>query len=80
MKTVNIYGEHIEGQEIEYLDRPYKNIIIVEDEKGEKHVIHKDSLDKNNKRSISRANVAFDLKGCQAHGRKGPVRSWKRRK
>ena len=28
MHIANIYGESIVGEEIEYLDQPYKNIII----------------------------------------------------
>ena len=75
MHTVNIYGEFIVGEEIEYLDQPYKNIIIVEDSNGDKHVIHRDTIDRNRKRKPSRAGVRFDLLGCQAHGRKELQRS-----
>ena len=78
MHTVNIYGESIVGEEIEYLDQPYKNIIIVEDSNGDKHVIHRDTIDRNRKRKPSRAGVRFDLLACQANGRKGPIRKWRR--
>ena len=78
MHTVNIYGESIVGEEIEYLDQPYKNIIIVEDSNGDKHVIHRDTIDRNRKRKPSRAGVRFDLLGCQTNGRKGPIRKWRR--
>ncbi|WP_270329350.1 hypothetical protein [Enterococcus malodoratus] len=61
MHTVNIYGESIVGEEIEYLDQPYKNIIIVEDSNGDKHVIHRETIDRNRKRKPSRAGVRFDL-------------------
>ncbi|MDT2395118.1 hypothetical protein [Enterococcus avium] len=49
MHIANIYGESIVGEEIEYLDQPYKNIIIVEDSNGDKHVVHKDTIDRNRK-------------------------------
>ena len=75
MHTVNIYGESIVGEEIEYLDQPYKNIIIVEDSNGDKHVIHRDTIDRNRKRKPSRAGVRFDLLGCQTYGRKELQRS-----
>ena len=63
MHIANIYGESIVGEEIEYLDQPYKNIIIVEDSNGDKHVVHKDTIDRNRKRKPSRAGVRFDLLG-----------------
>ena len=78
MKTINIFGEYIEGEEVEYPDQPYKNIIIVEDRKGDKHVVHRDTVDVKHKRTRSRAGVRFDLLACQANGRKGPVRKWRR--
>lgn len=78
MHVANIYGESIVGEEIEYLDQPYKNIIIVEDSNGDKHVIHRDTIDRNRKRKPSRAGVRFDLLACQANGRKGPIRKWRR--
>lgn len=78
MKTINIYGEYIEGEEIEYLDQPFKNIIIVEDQNGEKHVVHRETVDAKHKRTRSRAGVRFDLLACQANGRKGPTRKWRR--
>ncbi len=78
MHIANIYGESIVGEEIEYLDQPYKNIIIVEDSNGDKHVVHKDTIDRNRKRKPSRAGVRFDLLACQANGRKGPIRKWRR--
>ena len=78
MHIANIYGESIVGEEIEYLDQPYKNIIIVEDHKGDKHVVHRDTVDVNHRRTRSRAGVRFDLLACQANGRKGPVRKWRR--
>lgn len=78
MHIANIYGEYIEGKEIEYPDQPYKNIIIVEDNKGDKHVVHRDTVDVKHKRTRSRAGVKFDLLACQANGRKGPVRKWRR--
>ncbi|MDT2677295.1 hypothetical protein P7D92_10050 [Enterococcus dongliensis] len=78
MKTINIFGEYIEGEEVEYTDQPYKNIIIVEDNKGDKHVVHRDTVDVKHKRTRSRAGVRFDLLACQANGRKGPIRKWRR--
>lgn len=78
MHIANIYGEYIEGEEIEYPDQPYKNIIIVEDRKGDKHVVHRDTVDVKHKRTRSRAGVRFDLLACQANGRKGPIRKWRR--
>lgn len=78
MKTINIYGEYIEGEEIEYLDQPFKNIIIVEDQNGDKHVVHKETVDPKHKRAASRAGVKFDLLACQANGRKGPMRRWRK--
>lgn len=78
MKTINIFGEYIEGEEVEYTDQPYKNIIIVEDNKGDKHVVHRDTVDVKHKRTRSRAGVRLDLLACQANGRKGPIRKWRR--
>lgn len=78
MKTINIFGEYVEGEEIEYPDRMYKNIIIIEDAKGDRHVVHRDTVDVNHTRTRSRAGVRFDLLACQANGRKGPVRKWRR--
>ncbi|MDT2613832.1 hypothetical protein [Enterococcus dongliensis] len=78
MHIANIYGEYVEGEEIEYPDQPYKNIIIVEDNKGDKHVVHRDTVDVKHKRTRSRAGVRFDLLACQANGRKGPIRKWRR--
>ncbi|MDT2675079.1 hypothetical protein [Enterococcus dongliensis] len=78
MKTINIFGEYVEGKEVEYTDQPYKNIIIVEDRKGDTHVVHRDTVDVKHKRTRSRAGVKFDLLACQANGRKGPVRKWRR--
>ena len=78
MHIANIFGEYIEGEEIEYPDQPYKNIIIVEDHKGDKHVVHRDTVDVNHRRTRSRAGVRFDLLACQANGRKGPIRKWRR--
>ncbi len=78
MHIANIFGEYIEGEEVEYTDQPYKNIIIVEDRKGDKHVVHRDTVDEKHKRTKSRAGVRFDLLACQANGRKGPIRKWRR--
>ncbi len=75
MHIANIYGESIVGEEIEYLDQPYKNIIIVEDSNGDKHVVHRETLDPDFKRKPNRAGVRFDLLGCQTHGRKKLQRS-----
>lgn len=78
MKTINIYGEYIEGEEVEYLDQPLKNVLIVEDENGVRHVVHKETVNPNHKRTPSRAGVKFDLLACQANGRKGTLRKWRR--
>ena len=80
MKTVNIYGEAVEGEEIEYKGEPPKNGIIIEDSNKERHYIHKATLDHNFQRSKSRANVSFDLLGCQANGRSKINRIWRRRR
>lgn len=74
MHVANIFGESIVGEEVEYTDQPYKNIIIVEDHKGDTHVVHRDTVDEKHKRTKSRAGVRFDLLACQANGRKGPIR------
>ena len=78
MKTINIFGEYIEGEEVEYTDQPPKNVIIVEDGSGVRHMVHRETLDPDFKRKPSRAGVRFDLLGCQAHGRKGTLRKWRR--
>lgn len=78
MKTINIYGEYIEGEEVEYTDQPPKNVIIVEDGSGVRHMVHRETLDPDFKRKPSRAGVRFDLLGCQAHGRKGTLRKWRK--
>ena len=78
MKTINIFGEYIEGEEVEYTDQPPKNVIIVEDGSGVRHMVHRETLDPDFKRKSSRAGVRFDLLGCQAHGRKGTLRKWRK--
>ena len=78
MKTINIFGEYIEGEEVEYTDQPPKNVIIVEDGSGVRHMVHRETLDPDFKRKPSRAGVRFDLLGCQANGRKGPMRRWRK--
>ncbi|WP_251868143.1 hypothetical protein [Enterococcus malodoratus] len=78
MKMINIYGEYIEGEEVEYTDQPPKNVIIVEDGSGVRHMVHRETLDPDFKRKPSRAGVRFDLLGCQAHGRKGTLRKWRK--
>ena len=78
MKTINIYGEYVEGEEIEYLEDTPKNVIIIKDVSGVKHVIHKETLNPKFKRKARRAGVKFDLLACQANGRKGPIRKWRR--
>jgi hypothetical protein len=75
MKTVNIYGEAVEGEEIEYLDGRPCNVIILQDQSGVRHVVHKETADQNFKRKPSRAGVRFDLLGCQTLGRKELQRS-----
>ncbi|WP_413538987.1 hypothetical protein [Enterococcus malodoratus] len=75
MKTVNIYGEAVEGEEIDYLDGRPSNVIILQDQSGVRHVIHRETADRSFKRKPSRAGVAFDLLSCQAHGRKELQRS-----
>ena len=75
MKMINIYGEYIEGEEVEYTDQPPKNVIIVEDGSGVRHMVHRETLDPDFKRKSSRAGVRFDLLGCQTHGRKKLQRS-----
>ncbi|MGM0166964.1 hypothetical protein IGI39_001944 [Enterococcus sp. AZ135] len=75
MKTVNIYGEAVEGEEIDYLDGRPSNVIILQDQSGVRHVIHRETADQSFKRKPSRAGVAFDLLSCQAHGRKELQRS-----
>ncbi|MGH1649606.1 hypothetical protein ABE945_17710 [Enterococcus gilvus] len=75
MKTVSIYGEPVEGKEINYLDGRPSNVIIIEDDSGVRHVVHKETSDPMFKRKPSRAGVRFDLLGCQVHGRKENQRS-----
>ncbi|MBU5370051.1 hypothetical protein P7D98_21865 [Enterococcus avium] len=75
MKTVNIYGEAVEGEEIEYLDGRPKNVIILKDQSGVRHVVHKETVEQSFKRKPSRAGVRFDLHACQSHGRKEFQRS-----
>ena len=77
MKTINIYGEPVEGEEIEYKGEPPKNGIIIEDHEKVRHFIHKESIDKNFKRAPSRAGVSFDLLGCQSNGRPKMSQIWR---
>lgn len=80
LKAVNIYGETVEGEEIEYTAEPPKNGIIIEDSEKERHFIHKETLDRNFKRTKSRAGVSFDLLGCQRRGRSKINRTWRERR
>ena len=49
MKTVNIYGEVIEGKQV----KERNNVIIVEDLAGDRHVVHKSTI-RNTKRTNGR--------------------------
>lgn len=80
MKAINIYGELVEGEEIEYKEKPPRNGIIIEDCKKVRHYIHKESLNKDHKRIRSAKGYSFDLLGCQANGRPKMSKIWRRRR
>lgn len=75
MKIANIYGETVEGEEIEYINGRPDNVIILQDKSGVRHVVHRETADQIFKRKPSRAGVRFDLVACQKHGRKDLKRS-----
>ena len=68
MKTLNIFGEAIEGKQV----KECVNVIIVEDLAGDRHVVHKSTI-RNTKRTKSKNDPAgsFDLAECQRIGRTG---------
>ena len=80
MKVINIYGELVEGEEIEYKEQPPKNGIIIEDRNRVTHYIHKESLDKDHKRVRSAKGYSFDLLECQTYGRPKMSKIWRRRR
>lgn len=80
MKTVNIYGEAVEGEEIEYKGEPPKNVIIVKDSNGSKHVVHKETIDPKFRRVSSGQNNSFNLYDCQTNGRPKTSGIWRRRR
>lgn len=82
LNTINIFGERVKGYESSVND--YENIVIVEDEKGIKHVVHNLDLGRKVKKTktAEMRNVGnFDLLESQRIGRTGikALRNRKRR-
>lgn len=68
MEYISIYGERIDGKIVSELE----NTVVVEDKKGVRYLVHKNSIDPKRKKP------KFDLLACQANGRKEPIRKWRR--
>ena len=67
MKYTDIYGGTVTK-----LIKEYENTYLAEDTKGEKWLVHKDDVNRGNKRKRFRENNSygrFDLKECQKQGR-----------